>query len=51
MHVLLTFKKAFDSVIHPGFQVQIKELYINGKFYDIISNLYSKSKLCVRVGE
>ena len=45
------FQKAFDSVIHPGLQVKLKELNINGKFYDIISSLYSKSKLCVRLGE
>ena len=41
------FQKAFDSVIHPGLQVKLKELNINGKFYDIVSSLYSKSKLCV----
>lgn len=45
------FQKAFDSVIHPGLQVKLRELNINGKFYDIISNLYTKSKLCVRLGE
>ena len=29
------FLKKFDSVIHLGLQVKLKELHINGKFYDI----------------
>ena len=45
------FQKAFDYVIHPGLQVKLKEININGKFYEIVSSLYSKSKLCVRLGE
>ena len=45
------FRKAFDSVIHPGLQVKLKELNINGKFYDILSSLYNKSSVCVRLGE
>ena len=45
------FRKAFDSVIHPGLQVKLKELNINGKFYDIFSSLYNKSRVCVRLGE
>lgn len=45
------FQKAFDSVVHPGLQVKLKELSINGKFYDIVCSLYSKSKACVRLGE
>ena len=45
------FRKAFDSVIHPGLQVKLKELNINGKFYDILCSLYTKSSVCVRVGE
>ena len=44
------FRKAFDSVIHPGLQVQLKELNINGKFYDILCS-HTKSSVCVRVGE
>ena len=43
------FKKAFDSVIHPGLQAKLKELNINSKFNDTISNFHSKSKLCVSV--
>ena len=44
------FRKTFYSVIHPGLQVKLKELNINGKFYDILCSLYAKS-VCVRVGE
>ena len=29
------FHKAFDTVIHPGLKVKLRELNINGKFYDI----------------
>ena len=45
------FRKAFDSVIHPRLQVKLKELNINGKFYDILSSLYNKRSVCVRLGE
>ena len=45
------FRKAFDSVIHPGLQVKLKELNIDGKFYDILRSLYNKSRVCVRLGE
>ena len=45
------FKKAFDSVIHPGLKLKLKELNISGKFYDVIKNMYSKSKLCVKLGD
>ena len=45
------FRKAFDSVIHPGLQVELNELDINGKFYDILCSLYAKSSVCVRLGE
>ena len=43
------FRKAFDSVIHPGLQLKLKELNINGKFYDILGSLYAKSS--VKLGE
>ena len=36
------FRKAFDSVIHPGLKLKLKELNINGKFYDILSSLYPR---------
>ena len=43
------FWKAFDSVIHPV--CKAKELNINGKFYDILCSLYTKSSVCIRVRE
>ena len=45
------FHKSLDIVIHPGLLSQAKELTINGKFYDILSGLYAKSKICVTLGE
>ena len=45
------FRKAFDSVIHPGLLVKLKELDINGKFYDILSSLCIKRSVCVKLGD
>ena len=50
-YCFVDFRKAFDSVIYPGLHVKLKELNINGKFYDILSSLYNKSRVCVRLGE
>ena len=47
----MDFKKAFDSVIHPGLKIKLKEMNISGKFYDVINSMYSKTILCVRLGE
>ena len=47
----IDFWKAFDSVIHPGLQVKLKELDFSGKFYNILCSLYAKSSVCVRLGE
>lgn len=45
------FRKAFDTVIHPGIKFKLKSYQIGGKFYDIISSLYSKNKLCVKLSD
>ena len=45
------FHKAFDTVIHPGLRVKLKELIIYGRFYDVLCGLYDKSNTCVRLGE
>ena len=45
------FKKAFDSAIHPGMKMKLRDKNINGKFYDIISNILVKTNLCVRLGD
>ena len=31
--------------------MKLRDKNINGKFYDIISNMYSKTNLCVRLGD
>ena len=45
------FHKAFETVIHPGLRVKLKELNIYGRFYDVLCSLYDKSNTCVRLGE
>ena len=45
------FHKASDTVIHPGLKVKLRELNINGKFYDILCSLYAKCNVCIRLGE
>ena len=32
-------------------KIKLRDMDICGKFYDMISNMYSKTKLCVRVGD
>ena len=44
---LVGFRKTFDTVIHPGTKVKLKEKKIGGKFYDIINSLYSRNNICV----
>ena len=39
----IDFRKAFDSIWHDGL------LYIVGKFYDLIKNLYSKTKCSIKL--
>ena len=34
------FRKAFDSIIHPGLQVKLKELNINGKSVHVFKEEY-----------
>ena len=43
-------KKTFDSVIHPGMKIKLKEINISGKFYDLINSMYLKTKRCDRLG-
>ena len=45
------FKKAFDTVIHPGIKFKLKENHIGGNFYNILCSLYSKNNVCVKLGE
>ena len=43
------FRKAIDTVIHPGIKVKLKEKKTSGKFYDIINSLYSRNNLGVKL--
>jgi hypothetical protein len=44
------FKKAFDKVIHSGIKYKLLKYNISGHFYKILSDMYSKSQLCVKRG-
>ena len=45
------FRKAFDTVIHPGIKLKWKKNQIGGKYYDIICSLYSRNSVCVKLGD
>ena len=44
----IDFKKAFDSVWHAGLFYKLLQYKIDGKFYDLIKNLYSKTKCSIK---
>lgn len=46
----IDFKKAFDSIWHDGLLLRLLKYNINGHFYNLIKNLYSKSKCFVKLG-
>ena len=46
----IDFKKAFDSVLHEAIYIKLLQLGIGGLFFNVIRNMYSKSKLQVKVG-
>jgi len=46
----IDFKKAFDSVWHVGLLTRLLNYNINGQFYQLIKNLYSKSKSFIKLG-
>ena len=46
----IDFKKAFDSIWHIGLFYKLLKYKIEGKFYDLIKNLYSKSKCSIKSG-
>lgn len=45
----IDFKKAFDSIWHDGLCYKLLKNKIGGKFYDLIKNLYSKSKCSIKL--
>lgn len=46
----IDFKKAFDSIWHDGLLLRLLKYNINGNFYHLIKNLYSKSKCFIKLG-
>lgn len=46
----IDFKKAFDSVLHEAIYIKLLQIGIGGSFYNILKDMYNKSKLCVKVG-
>ena len=42
------FKKAFDSIWHQGLLYKLLKYKIGGKFFDVISNLFSNSRCSVK---
>ena len=44
------FKKAFDSIWHDGLLYKLLKHKIEGKFYDLIKTLYSKTKYSIKHG-
>ena len=44
------FQKAFDSVPRSNLFQKLLDHNINGKFYDILTKLYTEDKACVKIG-
>ena len=47
----IDFKKAFDSDWHDGLFYKLLQYNMGGKFYDLIKNLYSKTKCSIKVSD
>ena len=45
----IDFKKAYDSVWHEGMYDKLESLNINGKFLEIIKNMYEKPNCAVKI--
>ena len=44
------FRRAFDTVIHEGIKYKLLQNNIGGNSYRNIKNIYSKYKVCIRIG-
>ena len=44
-------KKAFDSVLHNAILYKLFEENVNGKFHEIITNMYETTKISVKVNQ
>jgi hypothetical protein len=45
----IDFKKAFDSIWHKGLFNKLEKNNINGKFLDLLKNIYKKSKCAIKI--
>ena len=45
----IDLKKAYDSVWQEGMYAKLESLNINGKFLEIIKNMYEKSNCAVKI--
>ena len=45
------FQKAFDSVIRVGIKFKLLKMDIRSKFYNIVKDMYSKSRSCIKIKE
>ena len=43
------FQKAFDTVIHTGINLKLLQIGVGSLFYNIIQNMYTYSKSCVKI--
>ena len=44
-------KKAFDSIWHKGLYLKLLENEIGGRFYELIKNMYSKTKCTIKLSD
>ena len=42
------FRKAFDSIWHPGLLKRLLDYGLGGQFFNLIANMYSRSECCVK---
>ena len=47
----VNFKKAFDSIWHQGLLYKLLSSNINGNFYNLIKDLYSKSNCSIKLDQ
>ena len=43
------FQKAFETVIHTGIKLKLLQIGVGSLFYNIIQNMYTYSKSCVKI--
>ena len=43
------FHKAFDTVLHAGIKIQLLQIGVGQKFYNIINEMYKSRVSCVKV--